>query len=166
MREKVVCNASPLIFLAKIQKLRLLDNYEVYIPSQVGAEIVRGLKSKKEDAKQIIEYLKNSNIKPVTIKPLKDLPDFLGPGEKAVISLAIRENIKRVFIDEAKARIVARFKGLKPKGTLGILWDAFKAGRIDRETAELLSLDLVQKGYRVKEEVFIEFLKRLKQSSW
>ena len=166
MREKVVCNASPLIFLAKIQKLRLLDNYEVYIPSQVGAEIVRGLKSKKEDAKQIIEYLKNSNIKPVTIKPLKDLPDFLGPGEKAVISLAIRENIKRVFIDEAKARIVARFKGLKPKGTLGILWDAFKAGRIDRETTELLSLDLVQKGYRIKEEVFIEFLKRLKQSSW
>ena len=122
-----------------------------------------GLEGKKEDAELIIKYLKDNNIKPVKIKPLKDLPDFLGPGERAVISLAIRENIKRVFIDEAKARIVARFKKLKPKGTLGILWDAYKAGLIDRETTEFLSLDLVQKGYRIREEILIEFLKRLRQ---
>ena len=162
MWEKAVCNASPLIFLAKIQNLEFLSAYELFIPSQVGKEIMRGLKSKKEDAKLIIEYLKDNNIKPVKIKPLKDLPDFLGPGEEAVISLAIRENIKRVFIDEAKARIVARFKGLHPKGTLGILWDAYKARKIDRENTELLVLDLVQKGYRIKEEILIEFLKRLK----
>ena len=70
--------------------------------------------------------------------------------------------VKRVFIDEAKARIVARFKGLNPKGTLGIIWDAYKSGKINRETTELLALDLVQKGYRIKEEILIEFLKRLK----
>lgn len=162
-REKAVCNASPLIFLAKIQKLQFLDKYELYIPFQVEAEILRGLKNKKEDAKQIIKYLKNNDINPVNIKPLRDLPDFLGSGERAVITLAVRENIKRVFIDEARARIVARFKGLNPKGTLGILWDAYKAGIIDRETTESLSLDLIQKGYRIREEVFIEFLKRLKQ---
>jgi len=161
--EKAVCNASPLIFLANIQNLEFLGTYELFIPSQVEKEILRGLQSKKKDATQIIEYLKSNNIKPVNIKPLKDLPQFLGPGEKAVISLAVREDIKRVFIDEAKARIVARFKGLNPKGTLGIIWDAYKSGRIDRETTESLSLDLIQKGYRIKEEVFIEFLKRLKQ---
>jgi predicted nucleic acid-binding protein len=117
--EKSVCNASPLIFLAKIQYLELLSTYELFIPSQVEKEILRGLKSKKKDAIQIIEYLKSNNIKPINIKPLKDLPQFLGPGEKAVISLAVKEDIKRVFIDEAKARIVARFKGLNPMGTLG-----------------------------------------------
>jgi len=124
--EKAVCNASPLIFLAKIQNLEFLGTYELFIPSQVEKEILRGLKSKKKDATQIIEYLKSNDIKPVNIKPLKDLPQFLGPGEKAVISLAVREDIKRVFIDEAKARIVARFKGLNPKGTLGIIWDAYQ----------------------------------------
>ena len=92
MREKAVCNASPLIFLAKIQKLRLLDYYELYIPTHVETEIGRGLKSKKEDAKQIIEYLKNSHIKPATIKPQKDLPDFLGPGEKDVLNFAIGDS--------------------------------------------------------------------------
>ena len=166
MREKAVCNASPLIFLAKIQNLKFLNTYEVFIPSQVEKEILRGLQSKKKDATQIIEYLKSNNIKPVNIKPLKDLPQFLGPGEKAVICLAVREDIKRVFIDEAKARIVARFKGLNPKGTLGIIWDAYKSGKIDRETTELLALDLVQKGYRIKEEILIEFLKKIKQESF
>ena len=90
--EKAVCNASPLIFLAKIQNLEFLGTYELFIPSQVEKEIPRGLKSKKKDATQIIEYLKSNDIKPVNIKPLKDLPQFLGPGEKAVISLAVRED--------------------------------------------------------------------------
>lgn len=165
MREKAVCNASPLIFIAKIQKLEFLSGYELFIPTQVEREILKGLKSKKEDATYIVEYLRNNNIKPIEIKQLKDLPQFLGPGEKAVISLAVRENIKRVFIDEAKARIVARFKGLNPKGTLGIIWDAYKSEKIDRETTELLALDLVQKGYRIKEEILVAFLKRVKHGS-
>lgn len=66
------------------------------------------------------------------------------------------------MIDEAKARAVARFKGLKPKGTLGILWDSYNMGKIDRKILEALSLELIEKGYRIKEELFIEFLKKLK----
>jgi predicted nucleic acid-binding protein len=90
------------------------------------------------------------------------LPNFLGIGEKAVISLAVKEKIERVLIDEAKARTVARFKGLKPKGTLGILWDAYKSGRISKENLEELTLELIEKGYRIKEELLIEFLKKIK----
>ncbi|MBI4697455.1 MAG: hypothetical protein HY758_00665 [Nitrospirae bacterium] len=163
MREKAVCNASPLIFLSKIQKLDLLDNYKLHMPSQVEAEIIRGLTGRKEDARQIIEYLNNRKIEAAKISTLKDLPHFMGCGERAVISLALRENIERVFIDEAKARTVARFKGLKPKGTLGILWDSFKSGMLDRESAELLTLELIQKGYRIKEEILVEFLKKIKK---
>lgn len=66
------------------------------------------------------------------------------------------------MIDEAKARIVARFKRLKPKGTLGILWDSYKTGKIDGKTVEILFLELIEKGYRIKEELFIEFLKKAK----
>lgn len=66
------------------------------------------------------------------------------------------------MIDESKARTVARFKGLKPKGTLGVLWDANRTGRIDKKTLEVLMLGLIQKGYRIKEEILVEFLKKLK----
>ena len=45
MREKAVCNASPLIFLEKIQNLEFLNTYEIFIPSQVEKEICGGLKS-------------------------------------------------------------------------------------------------------------------------
>lgn len=162
MPEKVVCNASPLIFLAKVQRLDLLIDYNLFIPSQVESEIVRGMKHKRENATLIIEYFKKKRIKPMRVPLLTNLPHFLGLGERAVISLAVREKIERVFIDEAKARTVARFYGLKPKGTMGILWATYSSGVIDRENVEMLTLDLVQKGYRIKEEILIEFLRKIK----
>ncbi len=162
--QDVVCNASPLIFLAKIERLNLFDDYALHIPSQVESEILKGLKRKKEDAKRIIKYLEHKNLIPIKTAILKDLPDFLGAGEKAVISLAVREKIEKVFIDEEKARTVARFKGLCPKGTLGILWDSYKNGNINKTKLEILSFELLEKGYRIKEEIFIEFLRKLRAS--
>lgn len=162
--QDVVCNASPLIFLAKIGRLDLLDRYALHIPSQVESEILKGLKRKKEDAKLITKYLEHKNLIHVKTVILKDLPDFLGAGEKAVISLAVREKIEKVFIDEEKARTVARFKGLCPKGTLGILWDSYKNGNINKTKLEILSFELLEKGYRIKEEIFIEFLRKLRAS--
>ena len=38
---KIISNASPLIFLAKIGKLDLLENYEIIIPEQVHKEIIK-----------------------------------------------------------------------------------------------------------------------------
>jgi|SRR3989338_7000522 len=163
MLTDVVCNASPLIFLAKIGRLDLLDIYHLHIPSQVEVEILKGIKRKKEDARLIVEYLKKRKIFSIKTAIIKDLPDSLGSGEKAVISLAVKEKIERVLIDEAKARTVARFNGLKPKGTLGILWDSYKIGKIDGKTVKALSLELIEKGYRIKEELFIEFLKKAKE---
>lgn len=163
MLEKVVCNASPLIFLSKIGRLDLLDAYNLYIPSQVEAEILAGIKKKREDAKPIADYLKNRKIEPVKVIPLRNMPSSLGAGERAVISLAVRERIKHVFIDEAKARTVARFNGLEPKGTIGILWDSYKNGKLDKQAIETLSLHLLERGYRIREEVFIEFFKKIRQ---
>lgn len=162
MQGDVVCNASPLIFLAKIKRLEFLDIYSLIVPSQVETEILKGLRKKRENIAQIIDYLHQKNIKPVKTTLLKDLPHFLGIGEKAVISLAVKEKIERVLIDEAKARTVARFKGLKPKGTLGILWDSYKTGRMNKEHLEELTLELIEKGYRIKEELLVEFLKKIK----
>ena len=160
MLVNAVCDASPLIFLAKLKRLDLLNIYSLFVPSQVEAEILIGIKKKYEDVKLITEYLEQRKIKPIKSYVLKDLPDFLGDGEKSVISLAVKEKIERVLIDESKARAVARFNGLKPKGTLGILWDSYKAENIDRKTLEVLSLELIEKGYRIKEELIVEFLKK------
>ena len=162
MTERIVCNASPLIFLAKLDKLSFLDAFELLIPVQVEAEILKGAKRKKQDATKITDYLHARNIKSQKVVLLRDLPHSLGQGERSVISLALRERIKRVLIDEAKARTIARFKGLTPKGTLGVLWDAYREGSLDKELLEFLVLELIQQGYRIKEEVIVEFLKKLR----
>ncbi len=163
MPGRVVCNSSPLIFLAKIDRLDLLNDYELYIPSHVEIEILKGFKNKRENAKKIIEYFQNNKIKSIEVTILKDIPHSLGAGERAVISLAVKENIKKVLLDETKARTIARFKGLNPKGTLGVLWDSYKSARLDRENLKSLSFDLIQKGYRIREEIFIEFLRNLER---
>ncbi len=54
------------------------------------------------------------------------------------------------------------YKWLAPKGTLGVLRDAYKAGTVGREDLEFLTLDLIQKGYRIKEDVLVDFLRALK----
>jgi len=69
MQGDVVCDTSPLIFLAKIKRLGFLDIYSLYVPSQVET---------------------------------------------------------------------------------------------DRKTLEAISLELIEKGYRIKEELLVEFLKRVK----
>lgn len=56
--QDVVCNASPLIFVAKIDRLDLLDNYSVRITTQVESETLKGLEKKRK-----IERRKSDNSK-------------------------------------------------------------------------------------------------------
>ena len=62
---KIVTNASPLIFLAKIDKLELLIELfeEVIIPVQVFAEVVTKGKEKGMDDAFLIEHFTGSEIK-------------------------------------------------------------------------------------------------------
>lgn len=53
-----VCNASPLIFLAKINSLNLLDDYAIVIPEQVYSEILKGSGKQEDDPATILKYLK------------------------------------------------------------------------------------------------------------
>jgi hypothetical protein len=48
MAERIVCNASPLIFLAKLDKLALLDVYELHVPSQVEPKSSRAPSAKNQ----------------------------------------------------------------------------------------------------------------------
>src|SRR3989344_898010 len=121
---KVVSNASPLIFLAKIERLDLLSGYEVIIPLQVYEEVLKGLDN-KDDAHKIKILVERNIIKTEETKIVRELLDSnLGDGEKAAISLAISKNIKHILLDEKKARSAAKLNKLEPLGTLGILLEA------------------------------------------
>ncbi|MBI4714969.1 MAG: hypothetical protein HY760_03360, partial [Nitrospirae bacterium] len=106
--KKVAANASPLIFLAKISQLNLLSDYEVHVPHQVFQEILEGQERGKEEAEGLVRVLEGSGVHLVECRIKADLPATLGEGERAVIGYAVEQDIRDVWLDEAKARRAAR----------------------------------------------------------
>ncbi len=160
-----VSNASPLIFLAKIGKLHLLERIfdKVLIPEEVYNEVVvKGREKGFPDADIVDEFIKRGFIvvKRVDVKILRDAPIEL--GEKAAISLALKEGIKDVLIDEAKVRRFARVFGLKSKGTIFLFAKAHSLGYISKDELRVSLLELVRKGYRIREEILVSLLEELK----
>ena len=164
---KIITDSSPLIFLSKIGKLYLLKELfdEILIPSSVFNETVtRGKEKMLEDA-FVIENFINENkipIKDVDIGWLEDVP--LGAGEKAVISLARIEGIENVLIDESKARTIAKLFKLKPRGTLWVLALANSRDMISHQEFKESVLRIIEKGYRIKEDILARFLMDIERS--
>lgn len=83
---------------------------------------------------------------PVTAPELPSVTD-LGPGEREVIALALERRGAVVVLDDRLARNVAQRLGLRMAGTLGLLLDAKKAGRIERLEPLVDGLDSL--GFRL-----------------
>lgn len=163
---KIVANASPLLFLAKIHKLELLIELfeEVIIPMQVFAEVVTKGKEKGMDDAFLIENFTGSEkikLKNVDIHGLEGLP--IGVGEKAVIALARKEGIDYVLIDEKKARFFAKIFKLNPRGVFWVLSFACSKDKISKQELKKLVLRVVQEGYRIKEEILARFLAEIER---
>ncbi len=164
---KVVINSSPLIFLSKIGKIDLLTELfdEILVPSDVFYETVTiGKEKRREDAFVIEGFINHSKVKvkDVDIQWLGELP--LGKGEKAVISLARIEGVENVLIDESKARTIAKIFKLKPRGTLWVLALANSKNLITRQEFKASVLRMMEKGYRIKEEILVWFLVEIEKN--
>jgi len=126
----IVINASPLIFLYKIDRLDVLNKIfdTVYIPQAVLREIESGniVESK--------EILSNITHKSLTVTNLTAVHGMLGRlhiGEVEVIVSAIENGITNVVLDDMYARNKAKQLKLKVTGTLGILVRAREIGLIE-----------------------------------
>lgn len=116
----IVSDASPLISLALLDKLDLLDHLfnQVNVPEEVYRELTQ--KDKPYYDKFII-YLDGK------VKKVKDqtsvniLKNDIDAGEAEAIVLAIEEGIKDILIDDNKGRNKAKLNGLIPIGIVGLL---------------------------------------------
>lgn len=141
---KVVCDTGPLISLAKLNQLGLLIELyeEILIPSEVYDEAVtEGIKLGTPDAYEIkiLVDKKYISVKKVMHHILSEKEySRIDIGEAKVISLAINERADIVLIDELTARMIARKKSLKIKGTLGLLIDSYRKGLITVRQLEFL----------------------------
>jgi len=150
---KIVANSSPLITLAKIEKMKLL-RYDIAIPKAVFDEIT---KPKKEHREKLYEWGKDKVVEVKNKRAIEYLEIILGRGETEAIVLAEEINADAVLIDDLKARKVANFRGLKIIGTIGILLDAKEKGLI-KQVKPLLD-ELIKKKIRISKELYNHTLK-------
>ena len=158
---KAVCNTSPLIFLTKIERLDFLNSYSLIIPEQVFQEISEWEKIDTESHFRLKDWIGKNRVAVKKAGFMTNLPESLGKGEKAAISLAMNEGIKVILVDEKKARTLAKSLGLAPAGTIAIVHQQLAEKKITKAECKNLVLELVKKGYRIKEELLAEFLQNL-----
>ncbi|MBU4492516.1 MAG: DUF3368 domain-containing protein [Euryarchaeota archaeon] len=149
---KIVSNSSPLIALAKIEKLDII-RYDIVIPKAVFDEIT---KPKKEYVKELYKWSNDKVTEVKNKKAVEYLELIIDRGEAETIVLAEELNAGAVLIDDLKARKIAKLRGLNVIGTIGILLDAKEKGVIT-ELKPLLDL-LLEKKIRVSKELYYRAL--------
>lgn len=169
----IISNSSPLILLAKINKLSVLERLykKISIPYEVYNEVIaKGKKENYSDAalieRHINEVIFVTNLNKEYVKEAEKLKRVIGSGESEAIALCLQEKAKLLLIDNLEPRKIAQTKRIKCRSTPGILFEALKNGIIafdEYESAikELskyawLSGDIVayflEKGYKTKGE--------------
>ncbi|MGD0652756.1 MAG: DUF3368 domain-containing protein [Thermoguttaceae bacterium] len=115
-----VVNASPVIALAKIDRLHLLHDlcWKLLIPEAVVAEILAG--PAIDPARQALERGWIVEVAPHSIVP--DLLEWgLGTGETAVLAVAMERKPATAVLDDAAARTCAKAFGIPVVGTIGLI---------------------------------------------
>jgi len=142
---KVIANAGPLMALGKLGLLHLLHQlYEsVEIPPAVYEEVVTvGLEFEQPDAYAVELAVATKEITVVSMddadlpEAVRDLP--IGRGEKQAIQLGLLESPDWILLDDLLAREEAQRLGLKAKGTLGIIVEAYRRGYLSIGEVELI----------------------------
>jgi len=151
------CDTSPLLFLARLNRLELLKSSaeKIYIPDAVLEEI-----NKKQDtATGSIKEILNTWLFECTIKnqELRDMLFGLGSGEQDVMIQAYEQRTSLVILDDQDARRTARRLGLKPIGTIGLLLVGKKRGIVDSVENEINRL--VEYGFWISDNLRIEALR-------
>ena len=136
----VVCDSSPLIYLARLDRFDLLRQLHeaVLVPPAVwdevavqGADLPEGKETKRACAEGWLTVSKPQSHLTISAADAEDLD----PGEEEAIQLAIEKNCL-LAIDEKHGRYVAAKLGLKVIGTVGLLIRGRREGIISSLRAE------------------------------
>ena len=127
---EIICNTSPLQYLHQIGHLQLLPQLtgSVIVPNAVCAELHAGL-AKGIELPEVITLPWIRRKDPISA-PALPLAADLGPGESAVLALALEAPGSSVILDDALGRRAAELLCIPFTGTLGLLLSAKKKNLI------------------------------------
>lgn len=153
MRRWVV-DASPLILLAKVDRIHLLSELPdaLTIPSPVAEELRAG--PEEDPARRWLLHEGSAYVRPVAAVVPEVAAWDVGRGESAVLSWAYRDKSWLAVIDDLAARQCARALDIACTGTIGVVLAA-KHNRVIPEVAPVLDA-LISAGLRISTDVMIQ----------
>ena len=165
---KVVSNATPLIYLAKANQLNILQSMvkQVFIPEAVYREVViEGKRLGEKDAYRVERAIAQGWIIVQGIKIVYPVEITIHPGEVEVISLAREKGIETVLMDDAKARAASEMAGLRPIGTLWLILKAVKNHLLNFDQFLSALEDILRSGFYLKEEIYLKAVRKARELS-
>jgi len=119
--DTAVANASPLIFLSRAGHFELLHHFaeRVLVPRPVADEI--RLKGEQDITAKAVDETSWIEVVPAPATPEEIGQWGLGPGEAAVLAIAIANRAMEAVIDDLAGRKCAAHLGIPVRGTLGIV---------------------------------------------
>jgi predicted nucleic acid-binding protein len=149
-----IADASPIILLAKIDQVHLLEQLPdvLVVPAPVAKEVRSGPKG--DPARQWLEANGADYIEPIPSQVSEVNAWDLGRGESAVLSWAYNDSRATALVDDLAARCCARALGIRVTGTIGVVLAAKEEGLITRAGTVLDAL--VEVGLRIHPEVMAE----------
>jgi len=156
--DRAVSNATPLIYLAKANRLSLLQTTvkQVFIPEAVYREVVlEGKRLGEKDAYRVQRAIDQGWIVVQGVKVIYPVEITIHPGEVEVISLAKEKEIEAVLMDDTKARAASEMAGLRPVGTLWLLLKAVQNHILSFDEFLATLENIIEPGFYLKEEVYL-----------
>lgn len=161
---KVVSNSSPLIGLARINQLQVLQRLysKLYLPTAVWNEVVvQGAGQPGAAAVQQADWIRQTSVRNIPL--LVSLSQELGAGESEAIVLAQELPADLLIVDERHAREKARRLGIRVTGVLGVLMEAKSHGLLKAVKPVIDDLRKIA-GFHVSPTLLAEALKQAQES--
>ncbi|NCD14998.1 MAG: DUF3368 domain-containing protein [Bacteroidia bacterium] len=151
----MVADASPVIFLAKLGRLDLIQagrTVEIHLSALVQDEVlVPG--GAEEERLALENFLAQTHVHPPREKA--SFATALSPADNDTLALAIQLRAQCILADDRILRAMAEAQGIRPLGTLGILLTALRQGILSKgETRRLLDALVGLHDFRIGIEVY------------
>lgn len=152
----MILNSTPLICLAKVNKLDLLKKLfkEIIVPEEVKEEVLI-------ENKTGYSILKEAFSNWIQVKKVdEELPVKIDKGEKAALSLAYKRN-EGIILDDLKAIKIAQAYNITVFRTTTIITIAVNKKIISKKEALQLINKLIENGYYISPQFYIDIVARL-----
>jgi predicted nucleic acid-binding protein len=170
-----VIDASPLIYLGKIDKLHILKKFYGVVkcpPSVYKEVVVKGREKDYIDARVvekavgdyvIIQHPQEETTNKIT-QHAKARGYRLGKGEIEGIALCMDTGEKIYLCDDEDAKNLAQIQGIKGKGTIYLLLKAYTAGIFSKQDCRDAFVKIMESGLWVSPKIVEIFYRKLEAS--